>query len=288
MGKIILMFLAVSGVLFWFWQRDNSLFQFRINGEISERLNPPREIVDPLAHVSGASLHPESPEERLTFSNTMTLGSEYRATADRKVTLLQSGESRITLPDFPANTSERTKQELALLHEYIALRTPERLRAIQEEITIDGVRIGPEILSVYLSSPRYTATGKLIRTLLEEIEPIILRQKLLFNRVRPDKLDPSLTTAIDVPAHPAYPSGHATQAFAVAQLFGIIDPQHQSYFYQDALRVATNREIAGVHYPSDSAAGKILAEQVIPFFVNIPSVAKLIEEARPEWSSASQ
>lgn len=288
MGKLLLLIGASVVVLLWYWQRDASLFGFQTEELARKNMDAPREEIDPFSEISSSATLLGSPQEQLTFTNTMTLGSEYRMTADRKITLLQPIESRITLPNFPANTSERTKQELALLHTYVALRTPERLQNIRQEITIDGVQIGPEILSVYLSSPRYTATGKLARMLFEEIEPIILRQKLAFDRVRPNKLDPTLVVAIEVPEHPAYPSGHATQAFALARLFGMIDPQRQAAFDRDALRVATNREIAGVHYPSDSAAGKMLAEQVVAYFVNIPSVARLIEEARAEWSSASQ
>lgn len=284
MTKFLFILVVGCAVVFWFWQRNTSLFQLQDHGGATEKVGPPRDEVDPFLGVSSVVSLPRSPQEQLTFSRTMTLGSGYRTTASRETPLLSVFESQIQLPPFPANTSERTKKELALLHEYTKLRTPDRLRDIQEEREMSGVRIGPEVLTTYFSSPRYTATGKLLRLLFEEIEPVILRQKVAFDRVRPDKLDPTLTTAIDVPEHPAYPSGHATQSFAVAFLLGMINPERQSVYERDALRIAVNREIAGVHYPSDSAAGKILASQVVSFLIQHQSVAKLIEEARAEWS----
>ena len=36
-----------------------------------------------------------------------------------------------------------------------------------------------------------------------------------------------------------------------------------------ALRVARNREIAGLHYPSDSAHGRLLAETILPFLTGM-------------------
>jgi acid phosphatase (class A) len=101
--------------------------------------------------------------------------------------------------------------------------------------------------------------------------------------VRPDKLDPTLTPLIDVPEHPAYPSGHSTQAHAVAFLLTALAPDQKAKFESDALRVAVNREIAGVHYPSDSAAGRLLARQIVDLMLRDRSFAALVESAKAEW-----
>jgi hypothetical protein len=73
------------------------------------------------------------------------------------------------------------------------------------------------------------------------------------------------------PAHSAFPSGHSTEAHAVATvLLALIsksdlapsagDDQKllREQFMRQAARIAINRTVAGVHYPVDSAVGQML------------------------------
>jgi hypothetical protein len=51
-------------------------------------------------------------------------------------------------------------------------------------------------------------------------------------------------------------------------------------------RIARNREIAGLHYPSDSAAGVVLANQILPLLIGMdPASAyqKALTDAAAEW-----
>jgi len=50
-----------------------------------------------------------------------------------------------------------------------------------------------------------------------------------------------------------------------------------------AQRIARNREILGLHYPSDSEAGKKIAQESMGMFLNCPTVARLVEAAAAEW-----
>jgi acid phosphatase (class A) len=62
---------------------------------------------------------------------------------------------------------------------------------------------------------------------------------------------------------PAYPSGHATFAYTNAFLLQELLPEYKDIIYNDAYECAHSREILGVHFPSDSEAGRILARQLI-------------------------
>ena len=93
----------------------------------------------------------------------------------------------------------------------------------------------------------------------------------LQEQVRPaaaSQLEPALRPLLDVPGHPSYPSGHATQAYLVAQALTTVIRNHEigRELYKIAERVAVNREWAGLHYASDSAAGKQLAREVFPVY----------------------
>jgi hypothetical protein len=70
------------------------------------------------------------------------------------------------------------------------------------------------------------------------------------------------------PEHGSLPSGHSTESFAMAiVLMHLIRASTSPVYKQDicglqllrqAARIAVNRQVAGVHFPVDSAAGALL------------------------------
>lgn len=283
MIKVIVVGVAIVTVVFWLWHEQRNDFWFDSQSTQGDE-EVIRETVDPFETVNGVAPNPDSKTEQLTYSNTMHLGSLYQGLLKKPVVMLGENERRIALPPFPANTSLRTQRELELLHQYQELRTPERVAEIEREVYTDDINIGPETIGVYTNSPRYRFTGQAVQDVLEAVEPIVLRFKVKFDRVRPNKLDSTLTTVIDVPEHPAYPSGHSTQAHAVAFLLGSLAPERRAEFEADALRVAVNREVAGLHYPSDTAAGRLLARQIVDLMRENPDFSDLVKRAQVEWA----
>jgi len=114
-------------------------------------------------------------------------------------------------------------------------------------------------------------------------------------RPRPSHLNPALVPPVPVPGHPAFPSGHATQSMLMA--FCIIHVLHDAGIKPDtpdgalfaanltalARRIARNREIAGLHYPSDSGAGRDLALALYAPLRSIEPFRDAIEAASGEW-----
>ncbi len=90
----------------------------------------------------------------------------------------------------------------------------------------------------------------------------VMHFKLTFSRLRPNKVDPLLTVLFPPPKHPAYPSGHATQAYSSAFILAEAAPKLREKVGRIAEEIAVNREVAGVHFRSDTIAGKILALQI--------------------------
>jgi membrane-associated phospholipid phosphatase len=114
-----------------------------------------------------------------------------------------------------------------------------------------------------------------------------------FQRPRPSQLSPNLMPPIEVPGHASYPSGHATEAYSIALILkAVLDkaaattavvPSQPDPLIRLAQRIARNREILGLHYPSDSEAGKKIAQESMGMFLNCPTVARLVEAAAAEW-----
>ncbi|MEO1455075.1 MAG: phosphatase PAP2 family protein [Pseudomonadota bacterium] len=80
---------------------------------------------------------------------------------------------------------------------------------------------------------------------------------------RPIDLSPNVHPIIQTPDHSSFPSGHATEAFALATVLERLESSMSAkaamtahpMLFRLAHRIAVNRTVAGVHYPIDSEAG---------------------------------
>ena len=156
-----------------------------------------------------------------------------------------------------------------------------------------------------------TAIGNLVK----------MQYKSVYRRVRPSTLCPGLTPPWGPPRHPAFPSGHSTVAHLMALLllsvpgiarrFGIVegndpvgrrpewqrDIEGQRYGTDQksallwlAWRIARGRERLGLHYRSDSAAGRRLAalvwdECVVQRTLPVPALLEVLAQATGEWAA---
>ena len=91
---------------------------------------------------------------------------------------------------------------------------------------------------------------------------------------RPSVLSPQIQPMIPVPGHASWPSGHSTETFMVATLLQALLQQanrtgnkYREQLQRFAARVAVNRTVAGLHYPVDSAVGRLLGTALGEFFV---------------------
>jgi membrane-associated phospholipid phosphatase len=126
-------------------------------------------------------------------------------------------------------------------------------------------------------------------------------------RPRPSQLSSALMPPIEVPGHASYPSGHATEAYLIsmclAEMLTRPPPQgmnsppaaaalttryDQNDPYSTALlrlaqRVARNREVLGLHYRSDSEAGRVLAEGTFRILKQSATIQTILDNAQTEW-----
>ena len=127
-------------------------------------------------------------------------------------------------------------------------------------------------------------TRKLLLAAVTWSVPYIMYFKSVRMRPRPNQLDPTIETVVGVPGHPAYPSGHSTQAHLMALVGYEIsrDRKIRATLWAAADRIAENREYAGLHYRSDSLCGTELGRQLLPFFIqdHLPDIVAVRNE---EW-----
>lgn len=219
--------------------------------------------------------------DSLAFSTTQVWDEAIYAEKDEFAPFLGRDMLMLTLPEAPANRSANTQAELAYLHTLAAARTEAQIAEIQQELQLQTTHFNQQSYAQLLAEK--VQTQLLIETILPEFSALVLAHKEHFDRVRPSVLDETLSTVIAVPGHPSYPSGHAAQSMLIALLLGVVDPAHAETYKTDAVRIAHNREIAGVHYPSDSAAGRALAEAYFALLKENIDFVQMVEAAKMEW-----
>ncbi|WP_262299508.1 phosphatase PAP2 family protein [Microvirga sesbaniae] len=185
----------------------------------------------------------------------------------------------IEAPPGPDRTRFEIEQLLALQND---LQERERRRPdILLEATLDLTAF-TRPLSIE-GQHGYAATYSLFFTILALCEYVGLIYKDRFGRARPNQFDPRVRPMLPNPGHSSYPSNHAFQCFSIAYAFSSLLPEHpgSAELFNAAQRVAGNREWAGLHYPSDTQAGKHLARRFLPYLVE--ACADMLGEAREEW-----
>ena len=78
-----------------------------------------------------------------------------------------------------------------------------------------------------------------------------------FDRPRPFLTEKRLSPIVFKPPSASYPSGHTTWAVMCAIVLADMVPERRAQLFARGDEYGHNREVAGVHYPSDVAAGHL-------------------------------
>jgi acid phosphatase (class A) len=202
------------------------------------------------------------------------------------------------IPDFPSNSSPQTRAELDYLLQLQAQRSEEDVRAsmfyagvyyrtaIQpgdkdyKKFQRNLFHIGRSI-GTWFNADSLPLTAALAAKVWRDAEYLIWKYKNYFIRIRPYKLEPALQN-LEETNWAAYPSGHATNSYVNAYLYSELLPEFSSFFIKDAYDMAHSREIIGVHYPSDSESGRVLAWQLIKRLLSNEKFKKDFDAAKDE------
>ena len=102
-----------------------------------------------------------------------------------------------------------------------------------------------------------------LERIIKESYDVIMAHKRYYNRPRPAQVNSEIKPAESVSAStPSYPSGHAYQAYLIAQHLSKQYPLHYFAFYRIANRTAKARVSVGLHYPSDNKKAFELAHSM--------------------------
>ena len=198
----------------------------------------------------------------VTFSNTQTLDNQYLQLTKKKLTFISNEWNKlIQINKAPANDSVQTMSELSYLLKRQGDRTDLKKMEINFERTLYGFKFDNIYFHDILIQKEFKLLSKFLSDCITDLGVVIHTLKIENDRVRPSFLNPELKPIIMNPNHASYPSGHSTIAYFLGYIFSYILPEKKQLLMKDANRIAVNREIAGVHYPSDTLGGKRIAQQ---------------------------
>ena len=128
---------------------------------------------------------------------------------------------------------------------------------------------------VYMHPDRTKRTFELVNIVLQFCVYMEMRFKHALACWRPVEYNAEVQPMITTPGHGTFPMGHGTNAYAVAYVLRRLldldaDPRYGTVIEQldrQAARITTNRVVAGVHFPVDSMAGRMLGVALGEYFV---------------------
>lgn len=216
-----------------------------------------------------------------------------------------SKEDEAKLPGLiksPANSSDETRAELDYLLSLQNSRTKEQIDKAQYIANMGSWFniLNPtdpdynenrkqlfyiaEGVGDWYNNQNFPATTQLLLNCIQDIRVTEFRLKWNFKRPRPYHLEPKLQPLTKIKS-PSFASGHTLWAFTQAYLFSEILPEKRADFIAKADEVRWSRELMGIHYPSDNEASRIIAWNLVKFWLNNPQFLKDLNNAKKEWAT---
>jgi acid phosphatase (class A) len=187
------------------------------------------------------------------------------------------------LPPPPANDSAETKAEIGDILTIQVTRT----KAMEERAIADAEEDIWRFSDV-IDNPKFTKENlpkfaaffdRIAATEGAVVDPA----KDVWKRPRPHLLYPELVKpVVKLSKSGSYPSGHATVGTLMGIVLADMVPEKKAAIMDRAREYAHNREIGGIHYPSDIEAGRISGTVIAATIMTHPEYKAEYEAAKDE------
>jgi acid phosphatase (class A) len=185
------------------------------------------------------------------------------------------------LPDPPADGSPITLGEIDLILKKQAARTPDDVTRIKRETHLN-VYLFDTVLGSWFTEKNVPVTAALFARVGATETPVVLSAKKYWHRQRPPLQDKRVHPPIDLPKNDSYPSGHSTVGNLDALILAELAPDLKDAILARGQQIGEDRIIAGVHFPSDVAAGHTLAQDVFAKLMASPDFQSDLAKAKAE------
>ncbi len=187
------------------------------------------------------------------------------------------------LPPPPANDSPAGLADLSVLLYVQANRTPEQVKIAEQMQSPSVFAMAREILGDSFRRENLPKTADILGQTSKAATPVLQGAKKHWHRLRPFMRSPLISPVVDKPNDAgSYPSGHTFGMALPMFLLSAAFPGHEDAFDEKIHRVMWGRIVGGVHFPSDTEAGRLLAKDVMEKLLQTPAMKAAIETIREE------
>lgn len=199
-----------------------------------------------------------------------------------------SAQTRAELDYLLALQQQRTEQEYAwcvkmadvYYHPLLANPADPRYGPNRDNLFVVGRDLGSGFRQDNLPK-----TTDLLAHVYRDAMIYIIDLKLRYARPRPHHVDARIQAEDKTIPHGSFPSGHSFASHINAGVLARLAPQKRSELFTRAHELAWSRELLGVHYPSDSEAGRVLAEDFVRFLFQSREFMRDFSAVQREWQN---
>jgi hypothetical protein len=180
----------------------------------------------------------------------------------------------------PPPASEREQQELATLLKMYA----EERAALMPDIIAQDTGFPEHFVHLLgMTEKTHPKTFLVLKIAAWCGQTAMVYFKKQKKRLRPSQIMPALFPPVDF-LHPSWPSGHSLVSHLMARCAAAVRPEMGGVLRGLADQIGRNREVAGLHFASDTNAGIELADKLFDdIIMRIPSIQRAIDDAKTEW-----
>ena len=189
------------------------------------------------------------------------------------------------LPPPPKADSAEVREELALLEKLQQSRTPEDVARCSAEVKLTMAAF-QSVMGDNFTAENLPTVNALLEDAAGNSKSFSKVAKATFNRVRPALADSKLKPAVEPDDEPSYPSGHSTRGMIFAIILAELEPGKKADLLARGQEIGFDRVIAGCHYPSDVAAGRVLGQETARLLLADPTFREDLAKAKAEYDAA--
>lgn len=185
------------------------------------------------------------------------------------------------LGDPPADNSPEHKAEVDRMLDLQASRTADEVRRCksEEEVTVFCFST---VLGEGFNAKDLPVTSRVMEDAYADARSVSNAAKKVWLRVRPPLAEPRIQPCVALEHTASYPSGHAVRGVMWAILLSEIYPDKRDALMARGRQIGDDRFLAGMHYPSDVAAGQKLGGEIARRLLANAAFQSQLEQVRRE------
>lgn len=181
----------------------------------------------------------------------------------------------------PADNSAEHRAEVNRMLDLQAARTPDQVRRCLDEVDVTAFAFA-SVLGDWFNEKDLPLTAKVMADANLNGKLITDAAKKHFARVRPPLAEPRIHPCVPLEHTGSFPSGHAMRGMLWAVLLADMFPDHRDALLARGRQIGDDRVLAGMHYPSDVAAGQKLGTEIAMRLLKNDDFRARLERAKQE------